>query len=289
MKSVISFSRRSDGPAYFMDRLETAIEREYIDVQNPINRKIYRVSLSPSDVAGFVFWSKNFKKLLGNWKILLKYAKTDIFSPNINIPVYFQFTRNSVEKRLEPHTPSLDESYAQLNELIELTSPDHVMWRFDPIVFWEDAGSIQNNMVDFEEIASHFADAGVRKCTISFATYYKKVQQRMRRQDFSYHEPNSKEIIDAAGYLLKIASKHDIKIFACCNPLLLQIPGILQAHCIDGEFLGKLWGARLSKARDTGQRETCGCTRSRDIGGYGKEWECPSSCLYCYANPKTRI
>ena len=64
MKQVISFSRRTDGVAFYMNRLEKAIEEEVISVRNPFNKKVSQVSLKPRDVAGFVLWSKDFHNYL---------------------------------------------------------------------------------------------------------------------------------------------------------------------------------------------------------------------------------
>ncbi len=289
MKQVISFSRRTDGPAFYMDRLIKAIEKEVIKVQNPFNNKISKVSLRPEDIAGFVLWSKNFEYFLKKWDIFLKYIPKSTITPINKIPVYFQFTRNSIKEILEPYTPSLDKSFYQLNELIEITSSDHIIWRFDPIIFWKEDDVIVNNLNDFEEIASKFSENGVNKCIISFATYYTKVERRMKKYSFDYHKPTIKEMIKTAKELIIIANQYKIKIYSCCNPDLLKIPEISQAHCIDGKYLSKLWKVKLSQAKDMGQRETCGCTKSRDIGGYGKDWQCNHGCLYCYANPNQMI
>ncbi|MFX1297310.1 MAG: DUF1848 family protein [Promethearchaeota archaeon] len=285
MKQIISFSRRTDGVAFYMNRLEKAIEKEIINVRNPFNKKISQVSLKPHDVAGFVLWSKDFHNFIKKWEIFLKYTPTSTLISNKTIPVYFQFTRNSLVKVLEPNTPTLEKSFSQLDELIEITSSDHIMWRFDPIVFWEEDRVLVNNLKDFKEIALYFANVGVQKCTISFATYYKKVEQRMKKVSFNYYKPSIKDMIKTANELVNIADQYKIKIYACCNPDLLKIHKISQAHCISGNFLSKLWNVKLSLAKDSGQRETCGCTKSRDIGGYNKEWECHHGCLYCYANP----
>jgi len=285
MKQIISFSRRTDGIAFYMNRLERAIEKEVINVRNPFNNKISRVSLKPQDVAGFVLWSKNYHNFLNKWEIFQKYIAKDTLITNNKIPTYFHFTRNSVVKILEPLSPSLEESFSQLEELVELTSSAHIMWRFDPIVFWKEDGVLTNNVKDFKEIALHFANTGVRKCTISYATYYAKVERRMKKYSFTYYKPTLKEMIKTTKELIEIANQYKIKIYACCNPDLLKIPQIFQAHCIDGNYLSTLWKVKLSLAKDSGQREACGCTKSRDIGGYDKEWECHHGCLYCYANP----
>ena len=146
------------------------------------------------------------------------------------------------------------------------------MWRFDPIVFWNEDNLLINNLSDFNEIASQFSEYGVKRCTISFATYYSKVKNRMRKKLFKFYEPTFKEKIKITRNLIEIAKKYNIKLFACCNPDLLKILEISQASCIDGNYLSKLWNVKASIAKDTGQRESCGCTKSRDIGGYGEKW-----------------
>ena len=289
MKQIISYSRRTDGIAFYIDRLKKAIEDEMIDVQNPFNKKISQVSLKPNDVAGFVLWSKDFQNLLENWDIFLKYIPNTLISANKIIPIYLQFTRNSIAKVLEPYAPSLEKSFSQIDELVEIASSDHIMWRFDPIVFWKEDDILVNNLDDFEEIASHFASVGVKKCTISFVTYYAKVEQRMKKNSFNFNKISGREMINTVKNLVSIANKYKIKIYACCNPDLLNTSEIFPAHCIDGNYLSKLWNVKLSKAKDSGQRESCGCTKSRDIGGYNKEWKCHFGCLYCYVNPDHQI
>ncbi|KKN19826.1 hypothetical protein LCGC14_0941800 [marine sediment metagenome] len=289
MKQVISFSRRTDGVAFYMNRLEKAIEEGNIEVRNPFNNKISHVSLKPQDVAGFVLWSKNFKNLLSKWEIFKKYKAKNTLITDTKIPIYFHFTRNSIVKILEPLSPTLEESFSQMRELVEITSPEHIMWRFDPIVFWIEDGLLNDNIKDFSEIAAQLSDIGLKNCTISFATYYKKVEHRMLKSSFHYYKPTVKEMIKTTQELVIKAKKRKIKIFVCCNPDLLKIPDISQAHCIDGNYLSKLWNIKLSLARDTGQREACGCTKSRDIGGYNKEWQCHHGCLYCYANPNQGV
>ena len=57
---LISASRRPDIPACFSHWFFRRIEEGYVLVRNPMNpHKISRVSLSPQDVDGIMFWTKN--------------------------------------------------------------------------------------------------------------------------------------------------------------------------------------------------------------------------------------
>ena len=75
---------------------------------------------------------------------------------------------------------------------------------------------------------------------------------------------------------------------ACCQPDLVSINGIEQAHCIDAYKIEKIIGESIPKVKDTGQRVSCGCFKSKDIGGYTGVFRCKHNCDYCYASPAKR-
>ena len=85
-----------------------------------------------------------------------------------------------------------------------------------------------------------------------------------------------------------ITDKYQIELKACCQPELLSIEGVDQAHCIDANKIESIIGETIPKIRDTGQREACGCFKSRDIGGYTGIFKCKHNCAYCYASPSKR-
>ena len=60
MKIVISASRRTDIPAFYMDWFMQQIEQGCFEVINPYNRKATVVTATPDNVHTIVFWSKNF-------------------------------------------------------------------------------------------------------------------------------------------------------------------------------------------------------------------------------------
>ena len=59
---IISASRRTDIPAFYMDAMVDAMRAGRIDVLTPFGKRIC-VSLAPADVACFVWWSKKLRGL----------------------------------------------------------------------------------------------------------------------------------------------------------------------------------------------------------------------------------
>ena len=72
---------------------------------------------------------------------------------------------------------------------------------------------------------------------------------------------------------------------ACCQPDLIDNTVIKQAHYIDANIIENLVEENIHNIRDTGQRKGCGCSNSKDIGGYTGIFRCKHNCGYCYASP----
>jgi hypothetical protein len=83
MKQVISASRRTDIPAFYLKWFTGNIRKGFVEVANPFNRKqLKQVSLSPRDVAWIVFWSRNYGSFLKDPDQFLEYR------------MFFHFTIN---------------------------------------------------------------------------------------------------------------------------------------------------------------------------------------------------
>nr|MDO8119065.1 DUF1848 family protein [Candidatus Sigynarchaeota archaeon] len=128
------------------------------------------------------------------------------------------------------------------------------------------------------------AAAGIKRNTISFAQWYGKCVRRASRRGFGFVEPSPGLRKSTARRIARIAKNLGITVYACCNEDIL-IPGLVEkSSCIDGTLLTRLFSEQASIEHDTGQRETCGCTKSKDIGSY--DMVCKHGCIYCYANPR---
>ena len=278
---IISCSRRTDIPAFLMDWVIDKIKLGYVDVVNPFNRKqISRVSLRPEDVKCWVWWSKNFEE----W-IEMYIQERDLFK--LYKGHYFQFTINSPSEMENNIFISLEERFRQLEWLIQEFGLLSINFRFDPIIIYKKKGAtkVESNLDKFEYIIENVASLGIKEMIFSFATIYPKVKNRMNARGYIPLDINLKKKKEILNRLIKICDSNDIQMNACCQPDLLEVEGIRQAHCIDANKIEKLIGEFIPKSRDTGQRDDCGCFKSKDIGGYTGIFRCKHNCDYCYASP----
>lgn len=278
---IISCSRRTDIPAFLMEWVIEKIKTGYVDVTNPFNRnQIYRVSLDPKDVKCWCWWSKNFKE----WSKAYNSGQAlfDLYQGH-----YFQFTINSPSELEGNINISLGERFKQMEWLIENFGILSVNFRFDPIIFYKkkNSNSITSNLGKFNYIIEKISSLGLTEMIFSFATIYSKVKHRMISRGFIPIDPPINKKKEILNKLKKICEKYNITMKACCQPDLLDIKGIEQAHCIDAYKIEKIIGEPIPKIRDSGQRKSCGCFKSKDIGGYTGKFRCKHNCDYCYASP----
>ncbi|MFW9989094.1 MAG: DUF1848 family protein [Candidatus Odinarchaeota archaeon] len=281
---IISCSRRTDIPAFLMEWVIHRIRDGYVVVVNPFNRKqVNRVSLNPNDVKCFVWWSKNFQ----NW--------IDTYNNNRAIfdsyqGHYFQFTINSPSELERNIKVSLNERFKQLKWLTEEFGLSAINYRYDPIIFYKKKGSnnMYNNLGKFKTIIEKVSNIGIREVIFSFATIYSKVKNRMNARGYIPIDPSLKKKKEILNELLQICDKYNVQLKACCQPKLLEIEGVEQAHCIDAYKIEQLIKEKIPKIKDTGQRKDCGCFKSKDIGGYSGIFRCKHNCDYCYASPAKR-
>lgn len=279
--NIISCSRRTDIPAFLMDWVLEQIRQGYVDVTNPFNAKqITRVSLSPKDVKCWCWWSKDF----GKW---IQYYKSNKELFQAYKGHYFQFTINSpseLERNLD--TP-LSERLNQLEWLVKEFGTLAVNYRYDPIVFYKkkDSNQVLNNLGKFKYLIEKIANFGLQEVIFSFATIYSKVKRRMNARGYIPIDPSLQKKKDILKKLLSVCEVYGVSLKACCQPDLLNLNGIEQAHCVDARKISQLIGDPLPVKRDTGQRDACGCHKSKDIGGYHGIFKCKHDCTYCYANP----
>ncbi|MCP3875456.1 MAG: DUF1848 domain-containing protein [Desulfobacteraceae bacterium] len=287
---IISASRRTDIPAFYLDWFMEHIHLGFFNVKNPYTKAIKKVEVSKESIHSIVFWSKNYHSFIK------ENAGKKLAQLGFNL--YFNFTINSVSDLLEPKIPPLKERLEQLRILAMEFGPRNIAWRFDPICFYktQNNGPIKNNLSDFPTIAHHAAEFGIKKCITSFFDTYKKIQKRVAflskksRQNIVFIAPSMDKKRQVIHRMEKVLAQASIPLYLCCEKQvflkLCSKTGIKQNSCIDGHLLKTNFGGTPEVKRDYGQRskQGCLCTKSIDIGSYDMH-PCFHNCLFCYANP----
>lgn len=284
VQTVLSASRRTDIPAFYMDWFMAGIEDGLFGVVNPYNSRTRIIPADFKQIHTIVFWSKNFGPFLegGYGESLLQ----------MGYHLFFNFTVNSEDALLEPNLPPLAQRLGQLKILAQRFEARRIYWRFDPICFYRiDNGPRKNNLKEFLAIADTAAACGIPRCITSFLDIYRKVERRAAAiPGLTFIDPAIEEKRDL---LLKMGThlkKRGMALSVCCEKDILATlpPGseIAGASCIPNDLFLKYDGGRLSTHKDAGQRVKagCGCRESVDIGNY-RQHPCYHNCLFCYANP----
>lgn len=307
-RNIISVSRRTDIPAFYLDWFLNRLQASFVEYFHPFLHQRLSVSLRPENVSAFVFWSKNFGPLLPHLPTLSKQG----------FHFYCHFTVTGLPSYLEPNVPPAEETIRQSKAIASLFSPHHLQWRFDPIFLSQEI-TPEATLHRFSSLAQAL-EGSTHRCYTSFAIPYPKVLYRLKQANTSLQEPNLEQKQEIMVAMAQIASQHGIQLYSCCEDALVtpalspttrseecavssahnapptthypapstHIPThshtyspVLKARCVDPEILASIGASPPSDLRPAPTREQCGCFKSFDIGAYDT---CPHLCLYCYAN-----
>lgn len=269
---IISASRRTDIPAFYTPWFMNRVREGFLLTRNPFNaNQIKRVSLSPDDVDLFVFWTRNPQMLMRHLSELNKRG----------YKYYFQYTITGYPKTLENNVPSPNKAIRTFIELSELIGQERVIWRYDPILLC--------NMVDIKEHKrlfhkiAHLLAGKTKKVVISFADLYAKTDKNLNKvETLNYsdivQQPDT--LLELVHYMHQVAISVGMEIESCAEEVDVSKAGVQHGKCIDDRLIKNIFGIHLDSQKDSGQRETCGCIKSIDIGSYNT---CLHGCSYCYA------
>jgi len=216
-------------------------------------------------VDGVAFWTKNPQPLLEHLDAFEAY------------PYYFQYTLTGYNRETEMCLPTHSERIDTFIRLAEKIGPEHVLWRYDPILISE-RYSVSWHERAFRRLAERLR--GATECvTISFVDTYSRNRQRLA--SLGAKLISEAEMRSMAKALADIAKENALTIAACSEPVDFTMQGVKPARCVDAGLLSRIGGTLLKEMKDPNQRESCGCAPSVDIGAYNT---CPHGCVYCYAN-----
>ncbi len=245
---------------------------------NPYGRQVYTVDLSPQQVDGFVFWTKNIGPFL---KYLPEVVKR-------GYPFIVQHTINGYPRELESRVINYNHTVEHMKTLATTYGPERLVWRYDPILFTS-LTPVEWHRDNFAHLARQL-EGTTDEVVISFAQVYRKtkrnVEEAAREYAFDWREHQDEAHVLSVGRALaqevaQIAQSHGMRLKICSQKAFL-IPGVVEeARCVDADRLERVAGHPIiGKAHQKGNRKECGCFASRDIGEYDT---CPHGCVYCYA------
>lgn len=273
---IISASRSTDIPGCYADWFIQRLKKGYLAWINPFNNQVSYVSFEKTRI--IVFWTKNPLPLIPYLEQL----------DNLGIHYYFQYTLNDYESEgVEPGIPTLSSRIEIFKQLSDRIGRDKVIWRYDPL-FLSKSTIIETLIERIKKIGAEIHPY-TRKLVISFIdiSQYSKVKTALKES--SIREFTEEEIIDFSVKICEVNLQWGLEIATCGESHVLHKYGISHNRCIDDQLMKKLFGSdiRLMQyledygKKDKGQRESCGCIKSKDIGQYNT---CSHLCLYCYAN-----
>ena len=292
---IISASRSTDIPAFYGDWFMERLRAGYVKWKSPFGGSPVYVSFAKTRVV--VFWSKNPAPFLPHLDTL----------DHLGYRYYFLYTLNDyAAEGHEPNVPPVDDRIETFIRLSQRIGKRRVVWRFDPLVL-SDKIAVTDLLEKVRYIGDRLAPF-TERLIFSFVEIekYAKVQRNLRTGDCAgVREFTDEEIVEFCAGLAILKKKWGLSLSACAEPRDLSQYGINRGQCISHDLLVKEFGDdqalmdflhpsgqqalagygtshELSRhLKDPGQRSTCRCIVSKDIGQYST---CPHLCVYCYAN-----
>ena len=271
---IISVSRRTDIPAFYSEWFHHRIEAGYCLTPHPFNRnKIYEISLAPEDVDALVFWTKNPAPMFP----LLPELDQRGFQ------YYFLYTLNHYPAPLEPNLPPLDDRLAAFETLSRTIGLHRVIWRYDPIIISNRTGPEYHRRV-FSRLCQDLQGL-TNKVITSVLSPYAKTRRRLTALEtqgfvFDWTAGDSPNLPPLLRDLEAQARRCGMQLTLCAPTGPVKDSGLPLGACIDGDLINRLKSTDSFFRPDLGQRDTCRCVVSKDIGINDT---CLHHCPYCYA------
>ncbi|MCD8352599.1 MAG: DUF1848 domain-containing protein [Planctomycetaceae bacterium] len=252
---IYSASRRTDLPAFYPDVIVDKVNR---------SRKLDALTLWTKDVGNLVR-HPGLAQVVERVPSMVNYTVTGLAGT-----------------RWEPNVRPLSEQLGDVQVLAQRLPHGAVRWRFDPILPTPD---VEERFVCVKT-ALDSALGGVEEVTVSFVDPYPKAVERVRLAGLEWPVVPPAEKRRLVEFMVAAFPPGDGPVVKlCCEPDLLAIPGVGMARCVDGDAFARLYGLPLADLpKDAGQRKSCGCMQSTEIGSYALR--CGHRCVYCYANPE---
>lgn len=307
---IVSASRSTDIPAFYSDWFFHRLKVGYSAWTNPFNG--VKGYVSYKNTRFIVFWSKDPSPLFDHLEELKEKGIGCYIQYTLN-----DYVKEGLEKGVRP----LDYRIDTFKRLVDKLGFGSVIWRFDPLMLTDSIDTnallgkiekIGNHLKGYtEKLVFSYADIAI----------YRKVRSNLEKNGIVSRDWTEDEMREFADGLAKLNRSWGYTLATCGEKIDLKPYGIEHNHCIDDALIIRLayydkalmdflkvkihpipspsiFGdteplpldaiilpnntyAIHGNNSDKGQREFCGCMKSKDIGEYNT---CIHLCEYCYAN-----
>ena len=307
---IVSASRSTDIPAFYADWFFHRLKVGYSAWTNPFNG--VKGYVSYKNTRFIVFWSKYPSPLLAHLDELKEREIGCYIQYTLN-----DYVKEGLEKGVKP----LDYRIDTFKRLVDKLGLGSVIWRFDPLMLTDtiDIGTLLTKIENIgnqlkgytEKLVFSYADIAL----------YRKVKSNLEKNGIKSRDWTEDEMRELAKGLDELNKSWGYVLATCGEKIDLKPYNIEHNHCVDDALIIRLayhdktlmdflkvkihpmpsrsiFGdteplppdaivlpnntyATRGDNRDKGQREFCGCMKSKDIGEYNT---CIHLCEYCYAN-----
>ncbi len=275
---ILSASRATDIPGLYGDWFVKHLTKGYFVKRNPFNGTLSKVLTDRTEL--IVFWTKYAKSFMKHLNII----------ESIIPDYYFQFTLNDYDSVFEPGIPTFEERLENFKELSNRVGRERVIWRFDPLFLSTGLGVDQ--LIDRIYYVAERIHPFTDKLVISFIDIdpYLKVRRKLNQSAIKFRAFNNDEIIEFSERIRSLGELFNRGIATCGEAVDLSMYGIQKNKCIDDALISSSFSHNRNlqeyihikcNLKDRGQRKSCACIVSTDIGFYNT---CTRQCIYCYAN-----
>ena len=226
---ILSASKCTDIPAFYMDWFMKRLELGYSSSYNPVNG--VKTYISYKNIRFIVFWSKNPTQLLRC------IDRLDV----MGLKYYVQFTLNDYEQeRLEPGLPPLRDRIDTFKRIADRLSPKHVIWRFDPLIITNNV--TEDVLIDrINEIADKL-HGYTEKLVFSFAdiSSYNYAKKNIENNKIIYKDWNEGNMLSFSKKISAIGKSYNLSLATCGEKIDIESLGIKHNKCIDDDLIIKL-------------------------------------------------
>jgi hypothetical protein len=292
---IVSASRATDIPAFYGNWFMARLAAGYVRWKSPFGGSSLYITFEKTRL--FVFWSKNPAPFFPHLHML----------DHLGYNYYFQFTLNDYDaEQLEPGLPPLGERMETFIRLSRCIGKGRVVWRFDPLIL-ADTITVSDLLEKIRGVGDRIAPF-TGHLVFSFVDIekYSKVRRNLLAAGLAgAREFTGDEVEEFCAGLAFLNRRWGLSITSCAEGRDLSRFGIGRGQCVSYDLIRREFGndrilmdflqqdkqqtlggttaaADPSlRLKDPGQRNTCRCIVSKDIGQYST---CMHLCSYCYAN-----